>query len=289
MTAAMHGNEHAGVRALELVFKMLEVEPITNPEFIYHGTMLGLIGNLKAYKENKRYIHKDINRSWFPEYIQRIKNGELSYPEDVEKLELLTTIEEALKTGQYDRLILLDLHTTSSEGGIFTICTNQEESIRIANGLHAPVIMGLLDGISGTTLHYFTNENMGIPTTAVAFEAGQHNDPKSVNRAIAAVINCMRSIHAVRDADVENIHDQLLLEYSRHLPKMVRVMTKHTVLDNTQWKMLPGYRHFQKIKKGEVLAYDHGKPIAAPADGMILMPLYQEQGSDGFFIVDEWE
>ena len=31
--AAMHGNEPAGVRALEYLFKMLEVEPITNHNF----------------------------------------------------------------------------------------------------------------------------------------------------------------------------------------------------------------------------------------------------------------
>ena len=286
VTAAMHGNEHAGVKALQLVFKMLEVEPVTNPGFTYKGTLLGLIGNVKAYKASKRFIHKDINRSWFPEYISNLKNGVISDPEDEEKLELLMAIENEIRSGKYERMVLLDLHTTSSEGGIFSICTEDEESIRIAAELHAPVVRGLLNGIAGTTLHYFNQDNMGIHTSAVAFEGGQHNDPKSVNRIIASIINCMRSIGAVNKVDVENIHDQLLLEYSGNLPKMVNVKTKYSVKDNARWKMLPGYRHFQKINKGEILAIDDGKSVTAPQDGMILMPLYQDQGSDGFFIVE---
>ncbi|MBK9152259.1 MAG: succinylglutamate desuccinylase/aspartoacylase family protein [Saprospiraceae bacterium] len=289
VTAAMHGNEHAGVRALELVFKMLEVEPVTNPDFVYHGTMLGLTGNVKAYTEKKRYIHKDINRSWFPEYITNLKKGHILYPEDEEKLQLLECIESEIHTGRYDKLILLDLHTTSSEGGIFSICTEDPVSIHLAKGLHAPVVRGLLNGIPGTTLHYFITENMGIDTHGVAFEAGHHDDPKSINRSIAAIINCMRTIGAVDSRHVENIHDQLLLDYSKNLPAMVNVIYKYTVTDNAKWRMLPGYQHFMKIEAGEILAYDHDKAVKAPFAGMILMPLYQSQGSDGFFIVEECE
>jgi len=66
---AMHGNEPAGVRALEMVFKMLEVEPITNPSFQFSGKLIGLIGNLQAYQKKVRFIDKDLNRSWKPDLI----------------------------------------------------------------------------------------------------------------------------------------------------------------------------------------------------------------------------
>ena len=66
----MHGNEPAGVKAIDLLFKMLEVEPITNPEFKFHGKIIGIRGNLRALEEGKRFIVKDINRQWIPEQVR---------------------------------------------------------------------------------------------------------------------------------------------------------------------------------------------------------------------------
>ena len=281
----MHGNEHAGVKALEKVFDLLRAKSGFDSAFTFRGSLLGLIGNLKAYREGKRYIHKDINRSWFPEYIQQLKAGNIHFPEDEEKLHLLEIIEKEIATGQYSKMVLLDLHTTSSEGGIFSICTEDPVSIRLAKALHAPVVTGLLKGISGTTLHYFTTENMGIDTHAIAFEAGHHNDPQSVDLSIAAIINCMRSIEAIQEDFPENSFDSLLKSYSQSLPPLVKVLDKYNVKDASQWKMRPGYRHFQPVYAEEVLAFDHGAPVKAPRSGLILMPLYQNQGSDGFFIV----
>jgi succinylglutamate desuccinylase len=49
--------------------------------------------------------------------------------------------------------------------------------------------------------------------------------------------------------------------------------------------MLPGFNNFDKIVKGQPLAKDKNGPIYASIDGYILMPLYQKQGEDGFFII----
>jgi succinylglutamate desuccinylase len=51
--------------------------------------------------------------------------------------------------------------------------------------------------------------------------------------------------------------------------------------------MQPGYKNFQPIKKGELLAQQNGKPIYSEWDAYIFMPLYQKQGNDGFFVVTE--
>ena len=37
----MHGNEPAGVQAMDILLKMLEVEPFTNPAFRFKGKILG--------------------------------------------------------------------------------------------------------------------------------------------------------------------------------------------------------------------------------------------------------
>ncbi|HHH52503.1 MAG TPA: succinylglutamate desuccinylase, partial [Bacteroidetes bacterium] len=50
----MHGNEPAGTKAIDLMIKMIEVEPVTNPKFKFKGKILGLIGNLEATKKGIR-------------------------------------------------------------------------------------------------------------------------------------------------------------------------------------------------------------------------------------------
>src|SRR5690606_21737944 len=170
-------------------------------------------------------------------------------------------------------------------GGLFTICTDDPESIRIALELHAPVIKGMLYGIEGTTLHYFNNENFLRETVSVSFESGQHDDALSVNRAIAALINCMRTIGCVEAGHVENRHDSLLIEYSKGLPQVAQLVVTKRIKPEDEFRMMPNFRNFQKVKKGELLATDKSGEIYAPEDALILMPLYQQQGDDGFFLV----
>ena len=48
--------------------------------------------------------------------------------------------------------------------------------------------------------------------------------------------------------------------------------------------MEPGFANFQPIERGQVLARDSQGAIEAPMKGWLLLPLYQGQGEDGFFI-----
>ena len=286
----IHGNELAGVRAIDLVGKMLEVEPITNPDFKYHGKFLGLKGNLQALKAGKRYMDKDLNRSFTEENIEKVKLGDITTfdAEDFELMELMDLVHYQIKSYNPSRVILMDLHTTTATGGIFCIADDDDpESVRLAVNLRAPVIKGIAKGIQGTTIEYFTTENLAVPTTSVVFEAGQHDEPLSINRSIAAIINCMSSVGAVRPEDVENQHNYLLIEYSKNLPKVAELIKWHQVEEEDQFKMLPDFQNFQIVKKGELLAHDRNGPIYAEDSGMLLMPKYQEQGNDGFFIVTE--
>ena len=285
----MHGNELAGVKALEIMFDKLAVEPHTNPSFVFRGRMLGLRGNRKAMKFNKRFLVKDLNRQWTNENVHRIKNAKLADldSEDLEIKELLNIIETEIEEYQPEKLIFLDFHTTTAFGGIFSIPTDDPESIRIAIELHAPVITGLLKGVKGTSLHYFSNQNFKPETVAICFESGQHNEDLSIKRAIAALTNCMRTIGCVKAEHVENIHDKILIEYSKGFPQVAELINIHSIQPGDKFKMKPGYKNFQAVKKGEILATDRNGEIRASEDGLILMPLYQKQGDDGFFLIRE--
>ncbi|MFK7809680.1 MAG: succinylglutamate desuccinylase/aspartoacylase family protein [Saprospiraceae bacterium] len=283
----MHGNEPAGLRALERMFKMLELEPEHNPAFEFKGCLLGIRGNTQSIEKEVRFIDKDFNRIWTNEQVAKVKASSIEdlKNEDLELREMIDLLEAEIKAYQPEKIILLDLHTTTAHGGIFSIPSDTEDSLKLAVELHAPVVLGLLEGIEGTLLHYFRTENTGVETISIAFESGQHNEILSINRAIAAITNCLRTVGCVRAEHVENRHDQLLISYSKNLPKVTRLVDVHHIKAGDRFEMKPGYTNFQKVKKGEPLAHDINGAIYAQEEALVLMPLYQPIGSDGFFLV----
>ncbi len=286
---AVHGNEPAGVKATEVIFKMLDIEPYINADFQFKGNVLGLIGNVQAHQKKQRFIKRDLNRCWTMRNIEMVKSGDTSVPEKSEMLEIYETILAEIKEVNAKKMVVLDMHTTSSDGGIFSIPSLDPLSLAIAEELHAPVVTGMLKGLGGTSLHFFNKENFGIETTAVVFESGQHDEPLSVNRAVAAIINCMRTIECIKPDDVKNKHDELLIAFSKNLPKVNELVYSHAITAEDAFSMKPGFSNFQTIKKGEHVANDRNGKVLSPFAGRMLMPLYQAQGEDGFFIIKDQE
>jgi succinylglutamate desuccinylase len=289
--SAIHGNEPAGVTASMKVVEMLQNEPIVNPGFEFNGNYIGICGNINAFEHKQRYIDRDLNRMLYTELIEAVKakDRDSLQNEEFELLEFTEAVTAILLEFQPSKLVILDLHTTSAKGGIFALPSEDPDSLILAKQLHAPVIRGFIEGIIGTTLHYFTQDNTGVPTTAVVFEAGQHENPHSKDRCIAAIINCMRSMGCVKDHDVENKHDEILQEFSSYLPAVSHLSFVYKIEPDEQFIMLPGYVNFQLIKQGESLAYNKNGAVKSQMDGRILMPLYQNKGEDGFFIIQEEE
>lgn len=290
ITAAMHGNEGAGVKALDMVFKMLEMEGKQNSDFKFDGKIIGLIGNMQAYQQGKRYISKDINRMWTPDNIKSIlsKPAEALKNESKEIYELLNIIHDQIKKANPSKIYLLDIHTTSSDG-IFCIEGGEEESREIALQIQAPLVTGLMQGLSGTTLHYFDCKYQGIPSVTLAFEGGHHDDPLSVNRCMAAVFQFLRATKVINPQAMIGTYDYILNFNNLDMPEIVQVKYRHHVEDATEWKMIPGFKNFDTIYEGQVLATYEGNEVDAPMSGYILMPLYQSQGHDGFFVCTDAE
>ncbi|GLR18983.1 M14 family metallopeptidase [Portibacter lacus] len=278
-----HGNELAGVKALKTVLEMLVQEPSKNPSFVFKGKFVAIHGNIAAMKANKRFIDKDLNRNYSKTRLYNLE--EPVFTEDREALEIIQFVKDEISAYNPQEVVIIDLHTTSSPGGIFTIVPNLKDCLELAKTLHAPVIQGMVTGVKGTTMNYFNSENLGVHTKTLTFESGQHDDPMSITIAIAAVIALLRGVKSVEPHDVESHHDQILKNFSKDLPKMTKLVMKHTIIDPASFNMLPGYLNFQKVKKGEIVANNRFGPIRIVEDGLLLMPLYQKQGEDGFFLI----
>ncbi len=269
----IHGNEPAGVEAIERVIRRIREEKIQ-----INGRFIALRGNLKALQERKRFIHIDLNRLWTEAHLQCHECEEAEF----EELEALYGEIRRAANG-LRQAFLLDLHTTSASSSPFFILGDTIRNRRLTARIPVPKVLGIEEQIEGT-LSTFLNEK-GL--VAINFEAGSHEDPGSVDRHEAAIWLALTHAGLVkRDAIAGYQHMRAILHASsKGLPRVFESIYRYGIAEGERFKMQAGYYNFKPVHKGEMLASSNGKPVYSPMAGRIFMPLYQEQGDDGFFII----
>lgn len=284
LVGGLHGNEPAGVKALLRVLPRLAAEPAG----IARGRVVGLSGNRKALRANRRYLVHDLNRYWLPERVEtlRAEQAREDRPplsdEDEELFQLDREILRLIDTAD-DEVYLLDFHTTSGPRLPFATLDDSLRNRPFAFALPVPVVLGLEEELAGTlSIHV---ETLGVITAG--FESGMHQAPESVDRAEAAIWIALEA-SGVLDAgsrpEVEAARRRLAEECAG-LPEVVEIRYRHAITPVDGFRMDPGYENFQPVAVAEKLGDDHQGPIASPLSGLMLMPLYQEQGGEGFFVV----
>jgi hypothetical protein len=76
-----------------------------------------------------------------------------------------------------------------------------------------------------------------------------------------------------------------LAQSTAGIPSVLEVRYRHAIEAGDRFVMEPGYVNFQPVVRGQLLARDRRGEIRAGERGRILLPLYQSQGADGFFLV----
>lgn len=279
----MHGNEPAGIEAIQSLVDRLVLGQELRLE---RGAFLGLSGNMAALAQGRRFIDKDLNRHLFFdrnfEYVSQLHHRA---HEDLEAQELMTFVKTSISALRPNEVVLVDLHTTTATGGDFIVVGSDEASQQLAYQFRRPVLLGMTKGLAGTTLHCFNSEFLGLETRALVYEAGQHQEQKSVLRGEQFLIKLLLDLDLVT-APVSCAELEWSPPLLADVPRMVRFAYKCSIPAGGRFTMLPGYENFTPVQAGQLLAYLDGEAVVAPQDGYILMPLYQEQGSDGFFIVE---
>jgi succinylglutamate desuccinylase len=275
----LHGNEPSGVMALRRVGAELEKMHLS-----LDGEFLGIAGNLKALSVGSRFIREDLNRIWTEERIEELRCTPLSnLTNEAAEMKMLLSVVDEIFARNSRKLIFLDLHTTSAGGGPFTIFGDTLPNRSFASSFPVPMILGLEEQIGGTLLEHVGNRG----AITLGFEAGPHEARESVLRQEAAVWIALTSTGIVRGRDCEQLENYRarLRQPSLELPRVVEVRHRHPVSEDDEFSMEPGFENFHHIKKGQKVAWDKHGEIYAPSSGRILLPLYQTQGSDGFFLV----
>ena len=275
---ATHGNEPSGALALQRVVDELQKDATG-----LCGEFFAMVGNRRALQEGKRFLRHDLNRHWQDERVERLRQaaGPLE-AEDLELQELEAELRGVLESTS-GPVFAVDLHTTSGPGPCFVVLDDSLKNREFALPVPSTIVVGLEEELSGTVTHYLARQGV----TVFGFEAGQHDDPTSVDRAEAAIWIALESSGVVEKGSRKEVDDgRLLLAEDRGpLPHVVEMRYRHGIEPEDEFRMHPGYRNFQPVSEGQALADDRHGAVTAPESGRILMPLYQKQGEDGFFIV----
>ncbi len=282
VVGGLHGNEPAGVLALGRIFECLG--PRDGDSF--RGRIVGLAGNRQALTENCRFIRQDLNRIWSAERLagMRGRTDPLTL-EDAEMHELDGELERILRQAAGQPVYLLDIHTTSGPGPAFANLDDTLPNRDFALDFPVTLVVGIEEELAGTLASYLFDE--GVIT--IGFESGQHQEDEAVDRAEAAIWIALEASGILKRGSRPEIAAarRLLKDNRGSLPHVVEVLHRHPIRGNGEFRMLPGFRNFQPVTAGQPLADNHHGRIVADRDGLILMPLYQAQGEDGYFLVQE--
>ncbi|MCS6904382.1 MAG: succinylglutamate desuccinylase/aspartoacylase family protein, partial [Bacteroidia bacterium] len=161
--AGMHGNEPAGVQALQnFAFFLKQQQPSIR------GRIVGLIGNTKALMQKKRYLDVDFNRIWGCKGKNFQFYGPKHAAEYEEFVEIATFIETLLQQ-PWEEIIFVDLHTTSAPSVPFLLLGDTIRNRQFVEPMPLPKILGLEEQLKGPLLSVI-NEWGYI---SIGFEAGQ--------------------------------------------------------------------------------------------------------------------
>ncbi|MDX1501604.1 MAG: succinylglutamate desuccinylase/aspartoacylase family protein [Thermoanaerobaculia bacterium] len=280
--AGLHGNEPAGVEALRRIAGRLEeLGPRLRGEFV------GLVGNRRALAAGRRFLRQDLNRSWTLERLRALEEARTELEaEDLEQLELHGELEEILARDDSE-VFLLDMHTTSGPGPAFAVLDDTLENRRFAMELPVPIVLGIEEELDGTLATYLLTRGV----IAVGFECGSHEERAAPRRGEAAIWIALEASGLLPRGVAPEVAEarRYLASIDPELPRVVETRYRHPITDGDGFRVLPGFESFQRVEKGETIALSGAGPVAAPEGGRILMPLYQAQGDDGFFIVRDVE
>ena len=308
----LHGNEPAGVRALEALIGQVRARRSS-----LTGDLVAVVGNSSALAAGRRFMSYDMNRAWSPGQVDRSRIGPAgeatepvvgaetlarpgpsrrgvhpltrrrisrSSPEDAEMVRMLHLLD-VVSARRRGPVYVLDLHTTSGRGGTFTTTSNLPRNRGFAMEIPVPLVLGLDEHLEGTLLGFL--DELGYTTTGC--ECGQHEEPRAVMRARAAVWLAIRAAGLLPETAVpEARRSYKTMRAARdHLPRVFETVYRHPVTPEDCYRTRPGFGNFELIRAGQIVGDDRRGEVAVPLSGRLLMPLYQELGDDGFFVVRE--
>ena len=278
VVAGLHGNEPAGILAAQRVGEaLLRMRlPVT-------GRFTALAGNLKALDGGRRFVDRDLNRAWQAERVAALRAGAAATSsEDKEQAELMNRLAPLIESAPAE-VFVIDLHTTSSRSAPFILFADTLPNRGFAAQVPLPLVLGLEEQVDGAMLDYLESRYRLV---TMGVEGGQHDDPASVDNLESVLWIALVTAGCLDPDDLPDLdaHRQRLVAARADLPRVLEVRHRHAIGPEDGFRMEPGFVNFQPVRRGQLLATSLNGPVLAGETARVLMPLYQGQGDDGFFL-----
>lgn len=273
--AAVHGNELAGVHGLNNSLGQLESKDIK-------GEIYGVYGNIRAIKIGQRYVSQDLNRAWTSEKLEKVEAGG-NFTDEEEELRHLLSFIKNLTSEKRGPIYFIDLHTTSSQSLPFITINDTIANRKYSTCFPVPIVLGIEEYLNGTLLSYLNTSGF----VSIGFEAGQHTDPRAIEHCEAFIylaLSCSGILKMKSNLKLKESKDKLKL-VSQGVSSFFEIINKYHIEPSEDFIMEKGFKSFESISKGQLLAHSNGQSIYSEYNGNIFMPLYQKFGEDGFFII----
>ena len=268
VVAGLHGNEPAGILAARRVLARIERE-----QWLRAGEVVALAGNLAALSVQKRYLDRDLNRVWHDDPTREDS-------ESRERAELEAAVD-AVIAARRGRVVVLDLHTSSAAGVPFAVFGDTLAQRDFAGGLPIPAVLGLNEILDGAMCQFWARRGC----LCLAVEGGQHQAEETICSLEAVILLCLHRAGMLDSRAHRGIAEaRAQLDRQRAgLPRLLEVLERHAITDADRFQMQPGFRNIDVVKRGQLLARDARGELRARNDGLVILPLYQIRGDDGYF------
>ncbi|REJ77513.1 MAG: hypothetical protein DWQ47_14145 [Acidobacteria bacterium] len=274
---SIHGNEPSGLLAMRRIAPELR-----KLEQQMKGRVFLIAGNTRALQAGVRYIDADLNRHWTPEIVDLNKPDSsirTNRVEDIEQRELLRIFERVFITAR-DEVYALDLHSTSAESAPFAMIGDTLRNREFSRKFPATILLGIEEQLNSTILEYINN----LGAVTLGFEAGEHGDKTAVENQEALIWLSIFNAGCLSKEQVDVEKHVTTLRNAMGDPRIIEIRHRHAITQADDFRMEPGYENFQPVRKGEVVAHDRNGEVKVKETGLMLMPLYQKLGDDGFFL-----
>lgn len=278
VVCGIHGNEPGGVIAARDL-----LDRLAQRRFPFRGELVVVLGNVRAFAQGQRYLSRDLNRLWTADQLGLAREPSVQFEagdERLEQRELLSAIDAEFDSAQ-GPVFFVDLHTTSAAGFPFLVIGDTLRHREFASRFPLTVLIGLEEAVDGVLLEYMTEQ--GAITLGV--EGGQHDAPASV-AALRAVLWLSLAYAGLVPETALPERAEALAELDRargNLPRVIEVLARYAIRPEDEFVMEPGFANIAPVEKNQLLARDRSGIIFAPRRGLVLLPLYQGKGEDGFF------
>ncbi len=245
--AGVHGNETAGVFALQKLIPTLEITK---------GMLFLVFANPPAIEANVRMVDKNLNRCF-------AKDNQGTSFEDTRARELMQILDKCDA--------LLDLHMFYDDDGLpFVICENN--ALDLAQKFDVDIISTNWTEVEpgGTDGYMYVSSKVGI-----CIECGPISKAyEYTDFAIKTIYQFLKYFEMTNDD----------IDYSTGQKRIIQA-SKAIYKSSDAFVLKPGFRNFDRLKNGQLIASDNTqKHFAEPGD-CIIFPHYAARIGEEAYII----